>query len=463
MILTVIEKYRWDNVVLWKMDLQGAFNLLWFRANVTSYLAFPLTNNRAAIHLAGMFGWVGMPYVFQVITRAVLALCATLIIGICLMYVDDIMGASPASHGTQDMTAVAGGVTGLMGPNSLAIKKNEAGRDLDWLGWRVDLDYRAVTISERNLLKTLHAFFDFNLTEQLTLQQVERMASLASRCSQLNRAMRPYTVALYGCASDYKGCRHTKRQLTALAKVEVMAWRAFLVMSRFDREHMSRPIASFAARAPSLGLEYDASLGVISAGASTMYPPSTEKHLIAYTNMVLPFEATTDASYQNTYEFLAIVLGTLLAICLGLRNRAGVPWGDSMSSLKWALKDRVASTIARRANIVYTLIAARFDITVDSTQHVPGKKNVIWDGLTRGKTPAELGLPPNIGTYFTPDHPVSILIGLCDPRIPLTTYAEHTLLSQKTILLLDQLQLLPIISLPDPQNQLLSNKIAHSE
>jgi hypothetical protein len=72
MIIAAKDKHGWEFICLWKMDLQGEFNLLWFRACDTRYLAFPLTNDILAIHLAGMFGWVGMLFVFQVVTRAVL-------------------------------------------------------------------------------------------------------------------------------------------------------------------------------------------------------------------------------------------------------------------------------------------------------------------------------------------------------------------------------------------------------
>jgi hypothetical protein len=463
MIFTVVEKHGWEKVVIWKMDLQGALNLLWFNPNSACYLAFPLTNNNSAIHLAGMFGWVGMPYVFQVVTRAVLALCAMLIFGMCLMYVDDIMGASPEDKVAHDMTAAHNGVTGLLGRDAIAVKKNEAGRDIDLIGWRIDMNLRSVTISERNLLKTLHAFFDFDLKEKIELKKVERMASLASRCSQLSRAMRPYTVALYMATSDYHNCQFTKRQLPALAKAEVSIWRAFLVMCRFDREHLFRPIESFSTRAPSIALEYDASLKTISAGLSTLYPPSVEKHLIAYSYMDVPFEITTDSSFQNCYEFLGIILGLLLAIGTGIRHRAAIIWGDSISSLKWALKDRVASTIARRANIVYTLTAARFDVTIDSTCHVPGEENIVWDGFTREKVAEQLGIDPSLGVFFPSTHPIPLLIGLCDPRVPLISSADHASLSHQTITLLDSLQTLPSLLLPESKAKLLSNKIGKME
>jgi hypothetical protein len=271
------------------------------------------------------------------------------------------------------------------------------------------------------------------------------MASLASRCSQLSRAMRPYTVALYQCAENYKNSQFVKRELTGLAKAEVSVWRAFLVMCRFNPQQLHRPIESFAKRAAEISIEYDASLNTIAVGVYATNPDTGEKSLLAFTVMDLPFTVTTEARYQNCYKFLAVVLGLLLAMSIGIRNTAGVLWGDSVSSLTWATKDRVASIIARRANIAFTLAAVRADITVDSTVHVPGKRNVVWDGLTRRKTPAEVGLPPKLGIYFDSSHPISKIIALCDPLAPLESSTQHAHLSQQFIVLIDAFISLPII------------------
>ena len=52
--------------------------------------AFPLTDD-IVIHLAGLFGWIGMPHAFQVLTRTLQALCRHIISGLCYWYVDDLM------------------------------------------------------------------------------------------------------------------------------------------------------------------------------------------------------------------------------------------------------------------------------------------------------------------------------------------------------------------------------------
>ena len=65
------------------------------------------------------------------------------------------------------------------------------------IGWLIDLDAQLVTISEKNFNKTLHAFFSFNIVEPVTLHQVQVMASLASRYTQISVVMKVYVGALY--------------------------------------------------------------------------------------------------------------------------------------------------------------------------------------------------------------------------------------------------------------------------
>ena len=45
------------------------------------------------MYITGMFGWTGMPYAFQVMTRILVRIINADLAGECLMYVDDLMGA----------------------------------------------------------------------------------------------------------------------------------------------------------------------------------------------------------------------------------------------------------------------------------------------------------------------------------------------------------------------------------
>jgi hypothetical protein len=140
------------------------------------------------------------------------------------------------------------------------------------------------------------------------------------------------------------------------------------------------------------------------------------------------------------------VLGNLLLRLLGISSVSCELHGDSVSSLLWALKERTSSLIARRANIGSTLLCSMSDITVTHTIHVPGVDNVVWDGLTRGNSAVDVGLPPNLQLFFPPDHPVVQFITLCDPELSLDTYSQHVDFSTRFVQLLSD----PAMSLPHP-------------
>jgi hypothetical protein len=70
--------------------------------------------------------------------------------------------------------------------------------------------------------------------------------------------------------------------------------------------------------------------------------------LLGYAVIPSPFMETTDSSYQNTNEYLAILLGLLLSKSLGLRDGVFAVLGDSRSSLAWVLQGLARSTCEYR-------------------------------------------------------------------------------------------------------------------
>jgi hypothetical protein len=61
---------KWDEMILFKKDLRGAFTLLFFDAAGVKNLAMEMTYDNVTNFLCGIFGWTGTPAAFQVITRA---------------------------------------------------------------------------------------------------------------------------------------------------------------------------------------------------------------------------------------------------------------------------------------------------------------------------------------------------------------------------------------------------------
>jgi hypothetical protein len=151
----------------------------------------------------------------------------------------------------------------------------------------------------------------------------------------------------------------------------------------------------------------------------------SDDSLVTFAAVDLPFVVTDEARRQNTMEFIAIVFGLLLCWRLQLAHFHYDLHGDSMSSLAWARHSRVNSVIARRSNIIFTTLSMHLDSHVATTQHVPGTLNTVFDGLSRNKTPSEVGL--DISKMYNAGDDTSILkfLQLCDPDAVIDDLESH--------------------------------------
>jgi hypothetical protein len=99
-----------------------------------------------------------------------------------------------------------------------------------------------------------------------------------------------------------------------------------------------------------------------------------------------------------------------------------------MSSLAWANGDRTNSILARRSNIVFTTLSVHLDCQVATIEHVPGKLNIIMDGLSRDVDPSSLGLDPALQYDAAQDKSIIQFLRFCDPDTPLADIHDHTAL-----------------------------------
>jgi hypothetical protein len=209
MILGVVDREGISEVMLWAKDLKGAFTLLRFHPSQSHLFALGLECGLTTICPCGNFGWVGTPYAFNVVSRTLDSITAHTIEGAGVWYVDDLNACSNRRTVDSDMSKVDVEVRTLLGPGSVAAEKDKSGRRLDMIGWLIDLDEQLVTISDRNFDKTVHAFFSFNIDGPITLHQVQVMASLASRYTQINVLMKVHVGALYEFQQTFRS--HSSR------------------------------------------------------------------------------------------------------------------------------------------------------------------------------------------------------------------------------------------------------------
>ena len=402
-----------EDLILWKMDLKGAFTLLFVKPEDVRLLGFALTDDLVLFYHCGMFGHSSMPGVFDVVTRPLSRAVAARIRGRCTMYVDDLQGVSKKADLPHDLGVAKSICETLLGPGSVADEKTEAKRRIDWLGWTFDLDLGTVSISDRNFCRALYGFSSVDTTRPIPVRTLERLASWAARYSAVCRALKPFTSDLYAAFAG-RSRRVSVTPNDALTHT-IFLWRAMLTLLELRRELFTRPISSFPDRPASFRICYDASLTGIG-----VIVRSTEGRILAALRAPAPFDLQGDSSFQNTMEFLAVTMGLLvLAKFLDARSAAIDIEGDNRSSLAWASTQRFRSGPSRPTAMLFVALCSVFDLSVADSIHIAGELNTLCDGLSRDRQLADI---PSIPTeaYCVPASSglIASVYSICNPMAP---------------------------------------------
>ena len=112
------------------------------------------------------------------------------------MYVDDIIGICFDEDLAGDLVRARETCTQRLGSSAVTDDKTEWGRQLDIIGFTVDLDTRRVTISRKNFLNTQYGCLYINLDAPIPLRTAQRLASWGRRYDSIRRTMRPFSTAL---------------------------------------------------------------------------------------------------------------------------------------------------------------------------------------------------------------------------------------------------------------------------
>ena len=430
-ILSVADRYGWARIVLFKKDVAKAFNQLLFDKKSVTLTGFALDEQFSCLHIVANFGASVTPPAWEVVGRVLDAVIEPDIETPVDRYVDDLFGACMEELLAYNNSTIDKAIVDLLGKGALAPHKDKHGRQLVILGWLFDLDKRTVSLSETNMLKSLYAFMVIpKATIPVSLQDLERAASLASRCAKLHRAMKSFTVALYKAIPTFKGNREARHTLSNNAYVDIAMWKAFLPLMAVAPESYARPLESFRpAKAPSVNFGTDGSLGGVGLGLTAL--PS--RRVLAHAGVFpLPCLRTTDSSFQNTFELMAIILALLIAIAMGLHNFSYSATGDSKVTLSWLRKDRVSSLMGRRAAIAFALLSATAGATCTMQFFLLSEDNSLWDAKSRGEETEETrALPENARVNCPPGSPAHRLLSLLDPQLPdmntneTLTFIEH--------------------------------------
>ena len=412
MVLRQAETHGWDNISMWKMDLMGAYNLLFFKAEDAGLLAMELSDELTMVSMVGHFGWVGTPYAFDVISRLLVKLIRVSIDGEVEIATDDLMGCSAMITITRDMEVADTAIHKVFVQDCVNQSKTVVDKVIDVIGWNINLLNRTVSVAKHNLLKTLHGFAIVKLDDFLSVRNFMKLASWSSRYSIICRYMKPFTFYLHGITNGMNNLDVVKKVTKPIYQV-IRLWVMFLTLANLEPTSFSRSLMSFAPQSETLLCNIDASLEGI---GILLYRVSDEsKALIAVVGYKTPYLTDQDSGYQNTMEFIALVSTIFLCVHLGFRNTGIRLESDSSTSISWSSKEKFKSERALFAACVYIPLMIDSGLCITETTHVPGTSMVLSDPLSRGVDPYELGFDSDVIVDFSNHAMFNSIIELMDP------------------------------------------------
>ena len=391
--------YGDQDLVLWGMDLKGAFTLAFFRPRDCCLLALPMTQGLSFVPIAGNFGSSQFPFCFNVISRAILRRANKELKGGVRIYVDDLQGCCLLSELVEELSCMRVIIEDLLGDDSIAHKKTVSGRRLDWIGWSFDLDTMRVGISDRNFYKTLFGFLSVEKDGYVQVAFLHKLASWASRYVVICPFLSPFSGYLYEAFSGYR--QEVFIQLPQEAYLVILMWRLFLILMKLEPLGFTRSFRTYDIRRPSSALvEYDGcprGVGFILHRRCT----STDSWVPFFAVSLFDvFTLGNDPAYQNAMEFTAIVMGLVTLVSLGFQGCCVDILGDNMTSLHWSTTLKFRSGKSTAAALCFVLLGHYKGIEIGAGDFRTGASNVNADSLSRGGSPSALGFDSSSSYEF---------------------------------------------------------------
>lgn len=383
----------WSELVLWKLDLRGAFTLLSFRSEDVPFVAAEMQGDLVIFFLCGIFGWAGTPACFQVVTRALKWEFRKHLSGRANLYVDDAFGVSLASEVESDIECAASICRRLFRSECIESSKTEIGRRVSVIGYDMDLDLLRVSLSRKNYLRVIHGLLTVDTRRSVAVREMMRFAQWASRYSKICTVLKPLVRRLhaaYGGPASYGLWYFDPGDEVRLV---LRVFRALFVLFILHENYFARPFYTFVPGPADITVEFDASL---SGGGILLF--GEHGLLLGACSLNLEnFHFGSESQFQNTAEFVVAVVGLVVAAKIGKKGDCPMSVsfrGDSVAALTWIEKESFRGSNVFNAALVLILTCFHFRVSIQGCSHVPGVVNTRADALSRGSLPEQLGLPP---------------------------------------------------------------------
>ena len=458
MILQQAERVGWIKLRLWKADIRSAYAQLFVAAKDAPLLTAELTGGICTIHIVSSYGFTGTGYAFGPISRVIESIAGGEMKGGLAIYCDDFEGACAEEELEDDKKIAYDFTRNLLGPKAFAgvgeRDKYEAGRVIEWIGWKFDLDKRVVSLATKNYKKTLYEFFSVNVDENVSMRTIERLAAFASRYSLIARPMRPFVHHLHAFKNTFRreSKKTERKRLSAEAKLDILMWRTFLIMMGLQQEKYCRRIDSFSPQQVLGILKYDSCLTGLGLRLFRLNS-SGALQLVRIASVITPYALRGQSRFQNTMEFSSVSMGFLIMAEMGWRDIPLKIVGDSKASETWCAKERFRSTVARGAALLYMTLGVEFGFWVEETEFIEGKANDICDALSRRSETdsgggvksavalvAELGMDPSLLWQVDKSPYGREMINLCNPLLKLNDDATFIQFAKRMRVLVDTIK-----------------------
>jgi hypothetical protein len=298
------------------------------------------------------------------------------------MYVDDLHGCCRLKDVQREVEMARVIIEDLLGEGkAVNDEKTKTGQVIVIIGWEFNLLTQKVSVARKNLMKAMLCVFSVDLEELVTLKEVQRLASYLERYSVICRILRPFLSCLNRMMQQAWGLRR-KIPFTEEVKTEIRMWRGWLYLLSVDSKSYARPFHTFRPRRPEFSITTDGSLGQV--GIIVYKITDAGEACVGCSAVSInQFGFGDDSSYQNTCEYIGMVLGILALVKIGARNVDVIVKGDSTSSLSWIQKQKVSGQAAMNAALVLGSLCVRFGLEVNYTDFIKGIDNHKADRLSR--------------------------------------------------------------------------------
>ena len=397
----------WSAFWIFKEDIKSCFPQMDMSPKSAVLLAMRITAAIVFIHLAGSFGWTGAPMAWAIIGTAMLRICLLRYSSIIDLFLicDDFVGFGLLSDALTVSSFVRSLIIDVCGPDSVALDKSILAQQADVIGWEVNLlDPNGASIRPKTdaIAKMCYYFFSFDVDAPQPLILWQILHSYAERYSQGLRGLRcfvsPFAHMIRATgpnpitskSKNLFAVKHqyaVKKVATASTKFCIEMWRVASYRLFLNPSVYNVSIEQFLSMngVPGAGgIEFDS---VSDASpyriCAAIYHHGTSS-LLAWTSVLLPFEADKSTSYQCNREYLGLLI-TFFLIAKAFPSRlssSGQPpisfkWiNDNTGALAWGDALKVKEIPSLIANTVVSTFQITTNISLVGSEHLPG----IWMG-----------------------------------------------------------------------------------